>query len=145
MKILLISSCIDPQSGAGRYACSVARGFLGRGVNFIVATEYRNEKGGPYHRPILLPRTSFLNVIRNVVRIRSIVKKEKIDLIHALDGWPYGVYGYLALLGTKKKLVISGVGTYSIIPRSSFIKNALMRHMYRCAQSVVCISNYTKD
>src|SRR3569623_55113 len=39
-----------------------------------------------------------------------------VDLVHALDAWPYGFYGFAAVFGTKKKLFINGIGTYSVAP-----------------------------
>src|SRR3569623_3180224 len=67
-----------------------------------------------------------------------------VDLVHALDAWPYGFYGFAAVFGTKKKLFINGIGTYSVAPLYSFARGVLLRVAYGRAKKIFCISAYTK-
>lgn len=144
MKILIIANSINPQSGAGRYAWSIIDEFLCVGVNVLVVTEKSGIESEQYHKNILFPAVSVLNFVRNVYQVRQLVKKEKISIVHAFDGWPYGVYAYFAVLGTSVRLFVSGVGTYSIVPKRFSAKRILMLRMYERARAVPCISKYTE-
>lgn len=77
----------------------------------------------------------------NALKARKYIKN--CDIIHALDAYPYGVIAALANLGLGKKLIINGVGTFSVAPLESFIKSTLLRWTYRKAAAILCISNYT--
>jgi len=77
------------------------------------------------------------------LRIRKYIKK--CDIIHALDGYPYGVIATLANIGLNKKLIINGIGTYSVLPLDKPIKCSLLRWAYKKAYKILCISNFTKN
>lgn len=77
----------------------------------------------------------------NALRVRKYIKR--CDVIHALDAYPYGVIAALANIGLNKKLIINGVGTFSVAPLESPLKSNLLRWAYRKASVVLCISNYT--
>jgi phosphatidylinositol alpha-1,6-mannosyltransferase len=68
-----------------------------------------------------------------------------VEVVHALDGWPLGVYGWGAVIGSKKRFFINGVGTYSVAPLYAWGKRWLMLRAYRRAQHIFCISTYTMD
>ena len=78
----------------------------------------------------------------NFFKIRYIFKKY--DIIHALDGWPYGVIAALFTLGLKKKMVITAIGTGAVQPLYKIFKKIIMIWAYRRADIVVAVSHNTK-
>ncbi|MBU6310846.1 glycosyltransferase family 4 protein [Patescibacteria group bacterium] len=74
-------------------------------------------------------------------RVRKLTQAS--DVIHVFDGWPFAVYGLSAVLGTKKKLIISGIGTYSVAPLKQRLKGSLLRYAYGRADAIPCISAFT--
>jgi phosphatidylinositol alpha-1,6-mannosyltransferase len=74
--------------------------------------------------------------------IRKIIKR--CDVVHALDGWPYGVVAILASLGLRKKVIITAIGTGAVKPLYSWWKRPIMKWAYRKADKVVAVSNNTK-
>lgn len=89
------------------------------------------------------PSRSFLRFVHDTLTIRRIARS--FDIIHALDGWPLGVYAWLAVLGTKKKLFINGLGSYTIAPLYQKFKRPLLKLSYERAQKIFCVSRYTEE
>lgn len=135
MKALIISEHSKPHTGLGRYTKGVVNSLERMGIVVDLLAE-----GGHYG---LLPKGSVLHIIRNCLLARE--RAQQFDIVHALDAWPYGVYGLFAVLGTSKKLFVGGVGTYSIPPRAFSLKRMLLLLVYRRAREVFCISHYTKQ
>lgn len=142
-KVLIITNNINPNSGWGRYSSSVLKELPKLEFDISVLTE-NNQGKIKEELNILRPldRPKILNLIRNILAVRKISKK--FDIIHSFDGWPYGIYGYFAVLGTKKKLFINGVGTYSVAPLFENFKGFLLKLSYRKADRIFCISSYVK-
>lgn len=69
---------------------------------------------------------------------------KRCDIVHALDGWPYGVIAALAILGLKKKLIITAIGTGAVQPLYNWWKRPLMKLVYRKADQVIAVSNNTR-
>lgn len=74
--------------------------------------------------------------------IRKILKR--CDIIHALDGWPYGVIAALATLGLKRKLIITAIGTGAVQPLYSWWRRAILKWAYRKADRVIAVSHNTQ-
>ncbi len=129
MKILIITASLNERSGWGRHARAIVDELRAQGAEVVVCA--------------LPPRLTLAAFIRNMVRARSLARP--VEVVHALDGWPLGVYGWGAVLGTGKKLFINGVGTYSVAPLYARGKRWLMRRVYSRAQKIFCISTYTMD
>ncbi len=66
------------------------------------------------------------------------------DIIHALDGWPYGVIAAIVSLGSRKKLIITGIGTGAVKPFYSWWRRPIMKWAYKRAFRVIAVSNNTK-
>lgn len=90
--------------------------------------------------PILFPNLPRL--FFSLLRIRREFKK--CDIIHALDGFPYGVIAALASFGLGKKLIITAIGTGAIQALRHPLRGRLLHWAYRRADAVVAISDYTK-
>lgn len=134
MNILLVTQTIDPRSGLGRYSEGVRDGLRARG---LVVSVMSNDGDIPIRL-----KKSWFNFFRNCVVTRRVARS--FDVVHALDAWPYGIYALCGVLGTRKKLFVGGVGTYSVPPSSLSLKRLLLLALYRRAAAVFCISNYTK-
>ena len=144
MKICFLNENLDYRAGVGRYGREIMEKLAGQlGIEVIVLTE--ESSGHPLEKAIL--KKAFLlrhlfNLFRNVWLARKYFRD--CDIIHALDGYPYGVIAALANLGLNKKLIINGIGTYSILSLDRPIKKFLMKWAYQKADLVLCISDFTK-
>lgn len=135
MKIVFLTHDMNPKSGWGRYASDLIYGVKNAGHDVIILKE---QDDGFEGAPIL--KRGF-GIFSSALKIKKFVRV--CDVIHALDGYPYGIIGAMANLGAGKKLVITGVGTYAVAPlygSSAF----LMKWAYKKANKVLTISNYTK-
>lgn len=140
MKILFLNDSVDVKSGIGRYAWEIIRRVKERGVDVLVLT--RKKSDFEFVKPVLWDSYSSKAVFASVPRARKYIKQ--CDIIHALDAYPYGITAALANIGLGKKLVISGVGTYSVLPLEQFLKKNLLKWAYKKADRVLCISNFTQ-
>lgn len=147
MKILMVTKTLEPKGGAGRYSRQILEYMEKKRVDCSVATEEGSNDSVQtecFLRPISGSRiSSFINFIHNVLALRK--TSRNFDVIHTLDIWPYGVYGYAASIGTGKKLFMNGIGTYSVAPFYSRVKSFLTRRACKKAGQIFCISDYTKD
>ena len=67
------------------------------------------------------------------------------DLVHALDGWPYGFLGAFCAAVSGTKLVITAIGTGGVKPLYSFWQRPLLRWSYHRADKLVAVSRHTRD
>jgi phosphatidylinositol alpha-1,6-mannosyltransferase len=140
-KILVIAKTVIPRSGAGRYAYEIIVR-LKQKVSVTVLSEEQSEEGD-VRADIILPRhTRLKNFVGNCIQTRRAARDA--TAVHAFDVWPYGVYGLVAVLGTRKKLVLSGLGTYAVAPLDNRSSALLVRIAYWRSNAVPCISRYTK-
>lgn len=142
MKVLVITNTLYERSGSGRYSRGVVVNLQRAGVEVVVLCEQNPDALSiEWHQ--LLPSRSSISFLRNLFVARWLTRN--VDVVHALDGWPFGVYGYAGILGTSKKFFINGVGTYSVAPLYSFWTGWVVRRAYQAADGIFCISAYVKD
>ncbi|MEX1003128.1 MAG: glycosyltransferase family 4 protein [Crocinitomicaceae bacterium] len=133
-KILILTQTTNINSGWGRYSFEIIKN-LSKKTEVIVLEEGKGESR-------LFKKDSFGSFVKNIFLARKMARK--VEIVHVLDGWPYAVYGYVAVWGTSKKLFINAIGTYSIPPKNLFsIKGLLMKLAYLKASKVFSISRYT--
>ena len=135
MKILVISNTTDERSGWGRYATSVVEETRRRGIECVVLSNVGSVapdgKILSDEHPSLLEPFTISNAIKNILYIRKFLKvKGGVDIIHAFDCWPFAVYAAIATIGKGVPIFITGIGTYSIPPRTSGSKSILMQYAY---------------
>ena len=132
MKICYLNQTLKGGSGAANFynSLSAAMKKLAPGLN----TESLASEN------LLYPNK--LKLLLALPVIRSVFKR--CDLIHALDGWPYGVVAALANIGLAKPLIITAVGTGAVKPLYNPLKRRLLGWAYRRADRVVAVSNNTK-
>ena len=142
MKVLIITNTLYERCGSGRYSLGVVENLQRAEVEVVLLCEQK--PGGitiEWHR--LLPPSSPISFLRNILMTRRLAGS--VDVVHALDGWPFGVYGYTGVLGTSKKFFINGVGTYSVAPLHSLWLGWLVRRAYQATGRIFCISAYVKN
>lgn len=138
MKICFLNHDLKPGTGAGRFGLNL----IGRveaipGMSVRVLTT--SGSGDPRETAILFKGR--IGLFLALPRIRRIFRDA--DIIHALDGYPYGVIASLALVGLRRKLVITAIGT-GAIQRLYRWDGFLLRGAYRRADRIVAISRYTR-
>ncbi len=129
MRILLIADNLDYHNGWGRYTLGVRDELIRLGHEVRVLTQAELPK----------PRNGW-HLLRNSLATRRLARDY--EIVHALDVWPFAIYGYAAVLGTAKKFFINLVGTYSVPPLTPTLKRFLMTRVLVRANWVFAISNY---
>jgi len=137
MKIGYLTYDINPQAGWGRYSADLIFGTQKLGAAAVILKELNDGLPGE----VVLKRGKSL--FTTALKIRKYLAD--CDIIHALDSYPYGVMAALANLSLKKKLVITGVGTYAVEPLASFKTKFLLKWAYQQADKITAISHYTKE
>lgn len=82
-------------------------------------------------------------IIRNLRAIRAAIRQ--CNVVHALDVFPYGIIAAVAGLGLGKPLIITAVGSGSILPLYHRWYGPLSRMVYRRATAITAISTFTRD
>ncbi|MHB0978198.1 MAG: glycosyltransferase family 4 protein [Minisyncoccota bacterium] len=137
MKIGFLVKTVNPKNGAGRYASDIIETLRSKGHQVLV---FKEENDGLEGEVILNRGIKILNSVQ--------VLKEKLkdcDVIHAIDGYPYGVIGWLVNIKLKKKLIISALGTYAVAPLYRWQTAFLLKKAYESAHRVIAISKFTKN
>ncbi len=135
IRILFICSTLDAKTGAGRLNSEIIQALED---NFNIEKVTVTEKSGSGNFEILPGnRKSPVQLYRMVAAIKKLSKE--CDIVHALDGWPYGFYGAL----TGKPLIITALGTYAASPLDMFPTNILVKYSYKKARALACLSRYT--
>ncbi|OJI07235.1 hypothetical protein BK005_02025 [bacterium CG10_37_50] len=138
MKILVITKTLATHSGMGRYSAGVIQALRGRDLEVSVISEDKTNSND-----FLFSKLSIFNLIRNIYRVRR--TSRDCQIVHAFDGWPYSLYAYFAVWGTKKSFLINIVGTYSIAVLYHWPKRYLMSKVYQRADNLLCISNFIRQ
>lgn len=139
MKICYLNHDLREHTGAGRFGLQlVERLAREEGVQASVLTMVKS--GHPLEQPVL--RAGVPGFLLALGRMRSALSD--CDIIHALDGYPYGVIGCIAAIVLRKKMFITAVGTGALQALRNPLKKTLLCWAYRRADRVVAVSNYTK-
>lgn len=148
MKILILTNYLGNHGGLGRYSSQVVKASSDLSLDVKVLTEAKVSTS-PIELNVLKSVFNqkkwrlMWNIIFNIISVRWYSRG--VDVIHAHDGWPYGFYAWFAVLGTKKKLYITGIGTYTIAPLKETIRGILLRMAYKRTSNIFCISEYVRD
>lgn len=132
MTIAYLNHNTNSSTGAGRFYTALSAAM--KKVVPNVATEALTTEN------ILYP-----NKFKLLLALPAIKKiLSRCDLIHALDGWPYGVIAAWANKTLKKPLIITAIGTGAVKPLYSWWRRPILKWAYRRADKVVAVSNNTK-
>ncbi|PIR96812.1 MAG: hypothetical protein COT91_04645 [Candidatus Doudnabacteria bacterium CG10_big_fil_rev_8_21_14_0_10_41_10] len=143
MKICYLTRSLDVKiGGLDRYSCEVIdRIHRKEGVETVALVEKLTNK--PYEKAVLKNVSgNFWQIFYNIFVARKEIKN--CDVIHAMDLFPYGLIAVFANIGFKKKLIINGVGTDSVVRLDRLILGTILKWAYKQADKVLCISEYTR-
>lgn len=140
MRICFLNHSLNPATGAGRFGLNLIGRMLGADKSLeavVLTTAY---SGHALERPILA--ANWFGLLLALPRIRAEFRRA--DIIHALDGYPYGVIAALALIGMRRLFIITAIGTGAVQPLHRR-QARLVSWAYRRAKRVVAISANTRD
>lgn len=136
MKIVYLTHDLDPKTGWGRYTSDLIDEVRRAGHSISVLKEKDDGKEG-----VVVLRRGW-RIFASALRTRKYL--QDCDIVHAMDGYPYGVIAALATLFLRKKLIITMVGTYSVAPLYNLKTRFLLSWAYKRASILTAISNFTK-
>ncbi len=142
MKIIYLNHDFHPNTGAGRFGRALVGGVKQARPDLdlqLLSTE--SDSDGDFNSRPLIHSNRF-RLLLALPKIRAAFRA--CDLIHALDGWPYGFIAAIASFGLKKRLIITAIGTGAVKPLYNPIKRTLLGWAYRRADRLTAISNNTK-
>lgn len=142
MKICVVVDNLDTKAGWGRLAVQVIEGLRARGhvVNAIV----QHGISGPGTLVTSFGVASFLDFCSLPLRLFRARKFACAhDVVLCYDVNPYGIFIGVALIGSRTRLVLDCLGTYSLLS-GGVLKKALARWTYRIADKVLVVSAFTK-
>ena len=127
MKVLFLTHNLRQDNGAGVFSHRLIEG-LKKELDI---------------EPVVFTSEEYPKLWREIFKIRREIKK--CDIVHALDGYPYGAVAYIASFGLRKKIIITAVGSGAIIYLYKPIYSFFVKRAYRAADKVIAISRFTKD
>lgn len=139
MNVLFLTKTLARNCGGGRMSYEIVSR-VQKHSDVLVCTE---RDAGESFEHAILTTSGLFGIVKSIIRVRRLA--QSYDIVHALDGWPFGLIALGAVFGTKKKLFVSGVGTYTIRPLDTWYKRILLKMVYLRAKEIFCISTYVKD
>ncbi|OGG48095.1 hypothetical protein A3D66_02110 [Candidatus Kaiserbacteria bacterium RIFCSPHIGHO2_02_FULL_50_9] len=139
VKILFITNSVEKGDGGGVFSQHVIEGLTKRlKAEWVLFTVVPVSAGSGI--PIHL---TLVGLCRTLFRLRR--EARECDVIHAFDVFPFGIMATIATIGLKKKIVLTLIGSGSIIPFYQRRFSLLARLCVRRANSVIAISRFTRD
>lgn len=142
MKICLVTNTLDPGTGLGRMVSNIARELESRGneVGFILGSGTSQNKF--IHIDFSVHLSSPVALIKKLYAVRRFVADY--DYIICYDVRPAGTIATVASVGTKNKIIVHSLGTYSLFPKKGDIKKSLIRWVYERAYRVLLINEFVE-
>lgn len=141
MKVCLVVNNVNTNNGGGRFVRDFIKSFQGSDVTFDVVA--MNPVSDTIDFPLTILRPAWWRSLHNIMRLRSVVRRS--DIVHSFDFFPNALFSSIALLGTRKKHVITAIGTSSISPLSVPVLSSCSVRVARAAYAVFAISQHTAD
>lgn len=142
MTICFISKTLDPATGYGHFAFDLINNLRKKDkIKALIAVE-QGEDIFLGEKPILIKNRKLGFILNPLILIKFC---RKADIIHVLDGYPYGIFAAIANIFLRKKLVITMQGTYAIEPLYMTGRSFILKWAYRKADYLTAISNFTKN
>ncbi|MFY9462609.1 MAG: glycosyltransferase family 4 protein [Candidatus Sungiibacteriota bacterium] len=140
MKICFFTHNLRQDNGTGVFSRRLITGIRDAlSADVIVLTAVSSNE--PYEQSILL--SNKLLLITRIPQIRAIMRD--CDVVHALDVFPYGMIAAFASVGLRKKMIITTIGSGSILPLYHWLYAPFARAVYRQANAITAISAFTRD
>ena len=139
MKICFLTHNLRQDNGAGVFSRRLITELSSAlGAEAVVLTTVASGEKGEY--PLLYPDK--FRLARRLPEIRRIIRT--CDAVHAFDVFPYGLIAALASLCLGKKIIITAIGSGSILPLYHWLYAPLARWALRRAAAITAISAFTK-
>lgn len=139
MKICFLTHNLRQDNGAGVFSRRLITGLRDALSSDIVALT-TVPRGESYEKAVLAPNK--LRLAGQILRVRALMRG--CDVIHAFDAFPYGLIAAVASLGLRKKLILTVIGSGSILPFYRWHYAPLIRWVYRRADRITAISAFTR-
>lgn len=139
MRVCFLNNDLSERTGAGQFGLRLTGNLVAADRTLSVTVLTAVGCGHPRERAIL--PTRWWQLPRRWFAIREEFRRA--DIIHALDGWPWGVIAALAAIGLRKPLVITAIGTGAIQPLYG-LRRWILAWAYRRADALAAISSYTR-
>lgn len=150
MRVCILTNNTRPDNGWGRFARELIAALRSEGTDVVILSE---EPGGYADEHVVLTNSlrfslasfakSLLHLpvlLYNTLRARKFIKE--CDLIHALDGYPYGAIGAMASFSSGIPFVITLQGTYSLDAFYHVLERKFLTWALGHARKIICISSY---
>ncbi|MHA1828779.1 MAG: glycosyltransferase family 4 protein [Candidatus Heimdallarchaeaceae archaeon] len=125
MRILMLASCYPTEKEP--YLCL-----------FLKELTEELEKIIPEHYVLSLHGYGKIKLLKRLFEIRSFIKKNHVDLIHAQFGYSAGFYG--SLINAKKPLIIT-VHRFELFRKKI---RPLLKYAFKKADRIIAVSNYVR-
>lgn len=139
MHICFITHDMHPQTGIGVFSRNFIERVASRHPDWQVSVIVEKSSGHPLETRTM-PMCK-LELFKTILRLRGFLKL--CDIVHAFDGFPYGLAAVISTLGLRKKIFITAIGSGSVRPFTRPFLNLLMRFCYKKADTLFAISRYT--
>jgi len=153
LKILVvIALTLNEADGQGAYSISLIRQ-LSKTYRLLVITGGKLPDVIPEQVEIfnILPEIDNFLRLKNIFysiylswRIFTLIGRRNIFLVLSLMDYPYSIVAYIIAKFLNRPLVLSAVGTYSLLPFNNWIDGRLHGLILKKAKKVVCISHFTE-
>lgn len=140
MMITFLTHNIGEDNGGGVLSRRVIEGLAGALSCAATAFTSVSSDGVLYEQP--LRGSGMFGAARSFLRIRAAVRKS--DAVHAFDVFPYGFIAALAAWGTGTPLVVTAMGSGSVLPLYRPFIAYIARFAYRRAARITAISAFTR-
>lgn len=144
MRILLVCERLDGTDGWSRYSTNLRQALMAKGHTVITCTHKKNE--GDYTilpPPLRMMTRPYLGWFL-AMRLRRIVQKECIDVLH-FTVEPYALCMAFLHASMRKRAIVTIHGNYGVRPlrwwASKWLAQAMLGHVRQC----ITVSAFTRD
>ncbi|MBI2454148.1 MAG: hypothetical protein HYV54_01050 [Parcubacteria group bacterium] len=107
MRICYLNHDLKENTGAGRFCLSLITEVKKIFPNTDITVLTLESSGHDLERPVI--RSGVFGLLQSIFKVRKVIKTS--DLVHALDGWPYGFLAAAGSWGLKKRVIITAIGS----------------------------------
>ncbi|MBX4210683.1 glycosyltransferase family 4 protein [Candidatus Parcubacteria bacterium] len=140
MKIVFLTHNLGHDNGGGVFSRRIIEGAnVEMPADVVALTSVSSNLA---HEKAILAPGNMLS-LKTVRKVRAEIRDA--DVVHAIDAYPYGLMAAVASIGLRKKIIITAVGSGSILPLYKVILAPFVRWAYRRADTLTAISGFTRD
>ena len=154
MKILFITSSLNPNDGWGRYSEGLAKALRGNNDIRIISSELSEKSNLKVGVILNRPEKYLSNPLRSFMAARKmgqVINSFNPDAIHFLVE-PYITILPFLKLNPKTKVFLTAHGTYSFLPSvftgekiKAFFTKSLVLRSFKRLNGIIAVSSYTKE